>query len=105
MGKTKKILFIKPYLPTINQMITLPMGIMYLASVIRNWLNEKYYIEILDARLDKLSPYDITRRVTELQPDIVGISALSYEEQRTHEIARLIKTYDKNILIVVGGPF
>jgi len=116
-----KILLIKPPL-------TLPkdfkgiarffpaIGLGYIAASIEK---NGYDVKILDAGIEKwnkineredtikylgMSWKDITRKIKQENPDIVGISVLTVEAVNASFIAKAVKNANKNIKVVVGGP-
>ena len=61
-------------------------------------------VEVLEANLDNLNEVQIKNRITEFEPDIVGISNLSLEYWRQpHFCAKLVKEVDKDIITIMGG--
>lgn len=76
------------------------LGIAYVASSLRAAGHE---IELLDGKLDRLSPTEIVERVRERRPDIVGITCMTVEYPRAVDIARRIKQDRADVPIVVGG--
>lgn len=93
-----------------------PLGLMYLASYIREYCDD-IEVKILDAstRIDlkrwegdffKVGYTDdmITKAVADFQPNLVGISSMfTINSKGVHDTAKIIKGYDKNIPIIVGG--
>src|SRR3972149_6453288 len=94
---------------------TPPMGLAYLAGV----LKEKYNVKIIDAiaegfeheeRTDDgrmrygMSYESIKNAVIEFSPDVVGVSALfSSQSDEAYLICRAVKEVDKDIIVVMGG--
>lgn len=99
------ILLIRPFVYSTNMSAIPPLGIMYIASSLRHWSKKEIYIEILDMRLKKMDPADLKKKINEKKWDIVGLSTLSYEANRMHSIAEFIKSQDKEILVIAGGPY
>ena len=99
------------------QQLLSPLGVSYIASVIRNDVD----VQIMDAmiegfnnkiELDKdfvrygSSYNDILKRIENFKPDIVGISCLwSTNAPVFMELAREIKKLDKDIIIIAGGSY
>lgn len=94
-----------------------PLGLAYLASVVEK---QGHTVKILDALLEGydqrtlekgghsetvgLSWREIERRLSNFQPDIVGVTSMFwYMNQSLHKVAELAKNYDKNVPVVVGG--
>jgi radical SAM superfamily enzyme YgiQ (UPF0313 family) len=75
-----------------------PLGIMTLASVLRN---KGYAVQLLDLRVSKKKLEDV---VEEFRPDVVGISALTTEAKSMHSIAMFVKSWRKDTVVISGGP-
>lgn len=98
-----KILFIKAQnITKDNFSIVPPLGLMYLASVLRE--KDNFEIKIVDTRLRKYGESEIRSEVKNFKPDIVGVSAISFESQSMHFIAKSVKKENKNIVVLCGGP-
>ncbi len=99
-----RILFIKSaYRPFHNQRVSPPLGIMYLASYIKN-REKDVKIKIIDRRVEYERDEDLKREVFHFKPDLVGISAITVEKESLHQTAKLIKDISKGIPVVAGGP-
>jgi magnesium-protoporphyrin IX monomethyl ester (oxidative) cyclase len=97
------------------KMLFAPLGIAYIASVIRNDVD----VEILDAVAEDfnreqilddsflcygLSLQDIEGHIRRSRPDIVGVSCLfSSEFPMVREICQLTKNVDDDIITITGG--
>jgi len=98
-----KILLIKSGNTTSRvKAITPPLGVMYIASYVRTHRHDD--VRIFDTRLHKQYLKDIENIISNYKPDIVGISALTLEAPAMFQIAHLVKTIDKSMPIIVGGP-
>ncbi len=102
--KTDRILFVRPYSPVTHESLCPPLGLMYLASCIRELSGKKREIRIIDMRVDKMTLEDICTEISHFAPDFVGISALSHEAGVMHDLAGAVRAYDRNIPVVAGGP-
>ncbi|MGB9734760.1 MAG: B12-binding domain-containing radical SAM protein [bacterium] len=80
-----------------------PLGIMYIASYLRDKTNHS--VKIFDARLYKESISQLYKLILMYQPDIIGISALTVEADHLHTVSYIAKSVDNNIKVVVGGPY
>ncbi|MBI3584943.1 MAG: cobalamin B12-binding domain-containing protein [Nitrospinae bacterium] len=94
---------------------TPPMGLAYLAGVLR----EKYNVKIIDVIVEGfeneekieegrmrygMSYEGIKRAVSDFSPDVIGISALfSSQSEEAYLICRAVKEVDKEIIVVMGG--
>jgi radical SAM superfamily enzyme YgiQ (UPF0313 family) len=96
-----RILLIKSgNLTRLNYAVTFPLGIMYIASVLKNNGHE---VKIVDTRLYKKMP-DFKKIINDFEPQIAGLSALTIESEKMHQIAREIKKVNNKIKIIAGGP-
>jgi len=92
-----------------------PLGILYIAAV----LEKKYEVEVIDATAEGwrnateigdtyylgLSPDVLKKRIKESKPDVVGISVtFSVNAGSAFKVASLVKSIDKKIIVVMGGP-
>ena len=80
---------------------TPPLGLMYIASYIRQTRHDE--VKIIDTRLYKEPLKEVYNTILKFQPDIVGIGALTFEAQAMYHIAHLVKQLT-DIPVVVGGP-
>lgn len=93
-----------------------PIGIAYLAAVLEK---EGYNVKIIDCLLEGykkpkeigerirygLSDEEIKKKIKKYSPDIVGVSCLFSNKYRdAHNLCKLTKEVDKNLITVMGGP-
>lgn len=81
-----------------------PLGLLYLASAVREWLDPRVDLKLVDMNASKMRFRDLARLFSEYQPDVAGFSALSMEHADLLEAVRLCKRWNKDCLVVVGGP-
>jgi len=79
------------------------MGLMYLASYLRS-LDHQRQIRIIDMTIEGLMPEDIVPVLNEFQPDICGISCMTINAKNSLRIAELIKKWNPQCYVIVGGP-
>ena len=77
------------------------LGIGYLASYL---ISRDYPVEILDAHALKLNPIDYKKKLTESNPDIVGITSTTIGWPGAVEAAKIAREALPDTLIIVGGP-
>jgi len=96
-----KFLFIKcGNMTRMNYGVTTPLGVMYLASVVRK---KGHLAKVLDMRFEsQRAKLDITMR--EFSPDVIGLSAITIEADAMHGIAAEIKKTSPRVVIIAGGP-
>lgn len=83
-------------------LISFPMGLMYIASYLKSVFGHD--VRIVDIRLRKYSSRDIEDIVRDYSPDVVGISALTFESDAVSWIAEAVKKVNPNIPVLLGGP-
>lgn len=102
-----KILLVNPRLPDgkIREYATdypkiMPMGLAYLAAVLRN----EHEIAVLDDNLLEQSDEEVEKFIREFNPDVIGLSAMSIVYDRAVRIAEIAKKINPAVVTVVGGP-
>ena len=78
-----------------------PLGLAYLAAVLRN---SAYIVEILDINALNLSQEQVRRKVIQFNPDLVGITTMTLLIQNALKVARLVKDINSQIKVILGGP-
>ena len=104
----KKIVFLNPPLSLNKRYGQLgqaggsepPLGLCYLASVVRN---EGFEVSIIDAQASRLSFNETAKLIISLNPSYVGITASTMAIASALELARIIKGFNSNIKIIIGG--
>ena len=77
---------------------TLPFGIGYIAAVLEK---ERYEVRALDAY--QMSWEELQKSLRDYSPDIFGISCLTDQRASVYKAVRMVKEFNKNIKIVLGG--
>jgi len=79
-----------------------PLGIMMIAAQAR----EAGYpdVHLLDMKVEDWTPERCCEELERLRPDVVGLSAMTYEAGCMHALARLIKARLPGTVVVGGGP-
>ena len=80
---------------------TPPMGIAYLAAVLRN---SGFDVELFDAEALNLSIDEIVEHVKQKNPDIIGITCTTPLIYGAVEICNRIKESNQRIVTILGGP-
>ncbi len=79
-----------------------PLGIMMIASAARSkGFNDMH---ILDMKVEDWTPERCVEELVSLKPDVVGLSAMTYEAGCMHEVATLLRAKLPKVKIVCGGP-
>ncbi|HSC76260.1 MAG TPA: radical SAM protein [Pseudomonadales bacterium] len=100
-----RVLLLKPYQPIAVPTHSPPLGLLYIASGIREKLGAYADIKIIDMKLHHIKTHGIDDVLQEFRPDVVGFSALNYEAHASHSMAQHIKAFDPSIVTVIGGPY
>jgi radical SAM superfamily enzyme YgiQ (UPF0313 family) len=80
-----------------------PLGLGYIAGALRKARKDE--IEILDARNKRWPIERVRQRVREFGPDVVGVSAINFEQREAHELAAAVKAEAPGARVIVGGPY
>jgi radical SAM superfamily enzyme YgiQ (UPF0313 family) len=98
-----KILLIKPrFLGLENQIITQPMGLMYIGATLKKAGHEP---KIHDCALDYKDLHILKRTITDWKPDFIGISVIITEVEQTKRIMAMIREIMPFVPVTFGGPW
>lgn len=87
--------------PTDNcEALVPPLGICYIAAVLR----EKHEVKLIDLDLEKDKMNYLGKIIANLRPRTVMISALTPEVENAYYIAKIVKSVDKETIVIIGGP-
>jgi radical SAM superfamily enzyme YgiQ (UPF0313 family) len=78
-----------------------PLGIMMIAAVARERHGDMH---ILDMKVEDWTPETCVEELVKLKPDVVGLSAMTYEAGCMHAVAKLVRAQLPHVKIVCGGP-
>lgn len=76
-----------------------PLELAYLAAA----AGPRHTVRILDLRLSRQPERAVAEALTELQPDVVGISAYSHEGSIAKAIAGIVRSVAPRAFVIVGG--
>lgn len=79
-----------------------PLGLMYLASYIREYTHHE--INILDAVVEKVNYERLKFIIREWIPDVVGITSFTYTFYDVLQTAKIVKEVNPSIHVCLGGP-
>lgn len=99
------LLLIKPYQETLNKAFGPPLGLLTLIAGLRQYFGERIRIHFWDMNLYKLPPEALRERLDDYAPDVVGVSALNIEAAASYRIAGVVKSWRRDVITVLGGPF
>lgn len=79
-----------------------PLGLLYLAGTLEQ--QGRHQVSIIDSQVEKLSYPGLEARLRALQPEVVGLTAMTMTLLDVVKTVELIKGFDRNIRVVLGGP-
>tara|TARA_Y100000310_G_C20700067_1_gene828941 strand:+ start:2341 stop:3777 length:1437 start_codon:yes stop_codon:yes gene_type:complete len=77
-----------------------PLGLLYIASA----LEEEHDVSVLDLNAAGTGKEGLIRFLRKENPEVVGMSTTSFTFHHSLRVATLIKEFNKNIKIILGGP-
>lgn len=97
-----KIALVQTYHPYTQMTHLHPLGLLYVATGAR----ERGYgeISILDMKAEDLRVPAAAERLERLRPDVVGLTAMTYEAGCLHALAAEVKRRLPQAIVVAGGP-
>jgi len=102
--KIQRIMLIRPGARFSDQAFTQPLGLLYLASVLRREFPGELEIDLVEQALYDLSLDQMGERIRDFGPDLIAFSCLSVEAEEMHRVAALAKQIQPSCLTVFGGP-
>ncbi len=97
-----RILLVKSrYTTPDNMSVVPPLGIMYLGSALRE---SGHDVRLVDVAFPERSFGDVPSALREFVPDVVGISAITFEAESMHALSAGCKRWNPSVPVIVGGP-
>jgi len=81
-----------------------PLGVMTLSAVVKREFGDEIDVRVCDLRV-KRQRRDFRQELLDWRPDVVGLSALSVEAERTAQHVKTIKELLPEAVVLVGGPY
>ncbi|MGQ9626241.1 MAG: B12-binding domain-containing radical SAM protein [Anaerolineae bacterium] len=79
-----------------------PLGLLYLAAYLEKF--SSYEVAVVDSQVEGLSYQQLEATIAAHEPDVVGITAMTFTLIDVIKTARLVKKIDPAISVVLGGP-
>jgi len=76
------------------------LGLCYVASFLRS---KGHDVLVCDAPAEKISMSVIGRKIVSFNPNIVGITAKTLQIHEAHEVAKIAKNVNSEIITIIGG--
>ena len=97
-----RIALVQTYHPYTQFTHVHPLGIMMIAAQVREAGAAE--VDILDMKVEGWTPEQCVAELERLAPDVIGLSAMTYEAGCMHDVARLAKERLPEAQVVAGGP-
>ena len=97
-----RVLLVKPHSWFSAKGVGLPLGLAYLGGELLRSGHEVGAIDLMLSKPEEARA-DLSRRISEFAPDLVGITCNSHERLAAFEAARWTKSFG-DIPVVMGGP-
>lgn len=81
-----------------------PHGLMYLASYLRK-KQTHHKLKLFDMMIERSAPEDVGKILLDFSPELVAIHAMSFQSSCMHKLANIIKHWNKECFVAVGGPY
>ncbi|MBZ0252863.1 MAG: cobalamin-dependent protein, partial [Candidatus Methylomirabilis sp.] len=82
-----------------------PLGIMYLAGMLRDRQPGKHDLALHDMILRRETADEALPKILAHEPDVVGFSCMTHEASVMHELAKRVKAARPKTKVLVGGPY
>ena len=100
-----RVLLVKPYQPTYMRIASPPLGLLYLASTLRQMFGDDVEVRLIDLQVDQLRYFDAREVMKEFRPHVVGLSALNWEAEESGRFALMTQNEFPGTIVAIGGPF
>jgi anaerobic magnesium-protoporphyrin IX monomethyl ester cyclase len=100
--RTLRTALVQTYHPYTQFTHVHPLGIMMIAAQARK--SGYGDVRILDMKVEDWTPERCLEELVALAPDVVGLSAMTYEAGCMHALAKLVRARLPKTVIVCGGP-
>ncbi|KWT90138.1 B12-binding domain-containing radical SAM protein [Candidatus Magnetominusculus xianensis] len=91
-----------PYFVSEGKGVTPPLGILSIAA--QAMQNTDYTTMLIDVQVEGLSYESLANKISQFNPDIIGITAMSMTVRDAYKTIQMSKKICPNSKIVVGGP-
>ena len=79
-----------------------PLGLMYLAGYLKKYSSHE--TKILDCQVEQLSYQSLRKRIIQENPDVIGITTMTFTLIDVIKTTQLIKQINPEIKVILGGP-
>ncbi len=99
-----KVLLIEPfkrYWPLIGESTSPPLGLLYLASYVRE--NSDHEVKVVDCQVNRIELDKLKSVIEREAPDVVGVGSITSYVYDAVRVFELVKEIDEGIVTVAGG--
>lgn len=100
-----RVLLVKPWQPTLQRIACPQLGLLYLASTLRQTFGTDVEVRLLDLMVNQQRYYDAREVLKEFRPHLVGLSALNWEAEESGRFAQMTQSEFPGTIVAIGGPF
>jgi anaerobic magnesium-protoporphyrin IX monomethyl ester cyclase len=100
-----RVLLVKPYQPTRLPIACPPLGLLYLASTLRQTFGSDVDVRVVDFSVDHRRYFEGRGLLSEFRPHVVGLGALNWEAEESGQFALMIQNEFPGTVVALGGPF
>ena len=102
-----RVLLVKPLINIVkgvrgDPVFDFPLGLMYLSSFIK--MHGYRDVKIVHMGIERIGLDELAEEILAYNPDVVGISALTLESRGMFQVAKIVKQYRQDCLVIAGGP-
>lgn len=105
MDRPCRILLVKPFQPVSPALCQPPLGLLYLAGALRERFGARVDVEVRDLRLEQIGVESFLAGLAGESWDVVGLSALNFEADVSHQIGAALRQARPETIVVLGGPY
>jgi len=98
-------LLVKPYQPARQRIACPPLGLLYLASTLRQTFGSDVEVRLLDLTVAQTRYFEARELLSDFRPHVVGLSALNWEAEESGRFAYMMQTEFPGTIVAIGGPF
>jgi radical SAM superfamily enzyme YgiQ (UPF0313 family) len=80
-----------------------PMGLLYIATYAQKRHGDRFQIQVLDTQVEKMGYPEIKEYIAKAQPDVVGISCMTFLLLDALKVVRIAKEVNPAVHVVIGG--
>jgi len=80
-----------------------PLGLLYIAGYLKG-KEENYEVRVIDSPVENLNYSQLKEKIKEFNPEIIGISTMSFTIIDALKTAKITKEIDSRIKVIFGGP-